>query len=96
MERALLGPVGQRQHALSDVWRTYLAHHPGEAARQPESPTGPLAVTHWTGRAPNKQPRRFDHIWATEHFRVQSVEHTQEGIAAGSDHALIVSRLAYQ
>ncbi len=96
MERALLGPRGDRKHDLADVWRTFLGTHEEQAeAIRAASPDGPLATTHYTGRGLNREPRRYDHLWATDDFRVLDVKHMEEGFAAGSDHALVVARLGY-
>jgi len=93
LERSLVGPRADRAHHLNDVWRTYLAAHPEIADTiRAEKPHGPLAVTHWTGRHP-RVPRRYDHIWASDDFEVLEVDHVQEGISAGSDHAVVRARL---
>ena len=93
LERSLVGPRPDRVHRLNDVWRTCLSAHPEEAdAIRNASPTGPLAVTHWTGQQP-RVPHRYDHIWASDAFDVLEVRHMQEGFSAGSDHALVWARL---
>jgi endonuclease/exonuclease/phosphatase family metal-dependent hydrolase len=95
MERALNGP--ERRHRLSDVWRTYLSEHPGQKRGLSRyQPTGPLAITHMTGRGAVRIPRRYDHIWVTPDFNVFDVRHMHEGFVAGSDHALVVARLAHR
>lgn len=94
LERALVGPAGERPHRLQDVWRTHLRDRPDLAsAIATENPLGPLAVTHRTGRHP-KQSRRYDHIWATPDLDVLEVRHLEEGFTAGSDHAVVWVRLA--
>jgi hypothetical protein len=42
-----------------------------------------------------RNPRRYDAIWANPHFRVGNVEYLYEqGVAAGTDHALVVADLS--
>jgi endonuclease/exonuclease/phosphatase family metal-dependent hydrolase len=56
-------------------------------------PSGPLAITHRTGRRKNSPGtgRRFDSVWVSPHWVVRHVEHLYEkGIAADSDHAPVV------
>jgi hypothetical protein len=72
----LLGP--SKTHPLDDAFRRWLADHPAGAGRPAATaPTGPLAITHRTGRRKNSPGtgRRFD------------------GIAAGSNHAVVVTDL---
>ena len=60
-------------------------------------PEGPLASTHPTGKRKNSSGtgRRFDSIWLTGHWTVQHISHLyDDGIAAGSDHALVITDLA--
>ena len=60
-------------------------------------PSGPLAVTHRTGRRRNSPgtDRRFDSVWVSRHWVVRCVKHLYEkGIAAGSDHAPVIVRPA--
>ena len=62
-------------------------------ARLRAKPSGPLAITHRTGKRKNSPgtDRRFDSVWVSHHWVVQHVEHLYEkGIAAGSDHAPVV------
>ena len=90
----MFGPA--KIHPLDDVLRQWLAAHPSGTGASAHSPLGPLAVTHRTGRRKNSPGtgRRFDAIWATRHWAVQSVHHLyDEGIAAGSDHAVVVADL---
>ena len=93
----LFGPG--KIHPLDDALRRWLADHPAEAAALSNRPSGPLAVTHRTGRRKNGFPgtgRRFDSIWITRHWAVQNISHLyDEGIAAGSDHAVIIADLAH-
>jgi hypothetical protein len=92
----LFGPG--KIHPLDDGLRRWLADHLAEAADAAGRPSGPLAVTHRTGRRKDGRPgtgRRFDSIWITRHWTVQHISHLyDEGIAAGSDHAVIVADLA--
>jgi hypothetical protein len=83
-------------HLLDDGLRRWLADNPAEAAALAGCPSGPLAITHRTGRRPNSPGtgRSFDSIWLTSHWTVRQVEHLyDEGIAAGSDHAVVVADL---
>ena len=92
----LFGP--DKIHPLDDGLRRWLADHPAEAAAVADHPSGPLAITHRTGRRKDGWPgtgRRFDSIWITRHWTVLHISHLyDEGIAAGSDHAVIVADLA--
>ena len=92
----LFGPG--KIHSLDDALRRWLADHPSDAQRiMTSAPAGPLAVTHRTGRRKNSPGtgRRFDSIWITRHWTVQHIEHLYEqGISAGSDHAVVIADLA--
>jgi hypothetical protein len=60
-------------------------------------PEGPLAITHPTSKRKNSSGtgRRLDSIWLTGHWTVQHISHLyDDGIAAGSDRALVVTDLA--
>jgi hypothetical protein len=90
----LFGPG--KTHSLQDALRRWLADHPGQAATLADRPYGPLAITHRTGRRKDSPGtgRRFDSIWITGHWTVQHIEHLYAaGIAAGSDHAVVVADL---
>jgi hypothetical protein len=91
----LFGPG--RIHPLDDALRRWLADHPGDAERFAASaPLGPLAITHRTGRRKDSPGtgRRFDCIWLSHHWSVQRIDHLYDsGIAAGSDHAVVVADL---
>jgi hypothetical protein len=90
----LFGPG--KIHPLDDALRRWLADHPAEAATLAHRPPGPLAVTHRTGkrRGLTGTGWRFDSIWLTSHWTVSRIEHLYDkGIAAGSDHAVIVADL---
>ena len=93
MERTLLGP--ERVHRLSDAWQTYLSEHPSLSLVR-HQPSGPLAVTHFTGGSRARYPVRYDHIWATPDLTVQDVRHLHEGFTAGSDHTSVVATLAHE
>jgi hypothetical protein len=90
----LFGP--DKLHSLDDALRRWLAAH----ADSQTTPAldGPLAITHRTGRRKNSpgNPRRFDSIWVSPHWKVRHIEHLyDEGVAAGSDHALVVVDLEH-
>jgi endonuclease/exonuclease/phosphatase family metal-dependent hydrolase len=91
----LFGPG--RIHPLEDALRRWLADHPGDAERLAASaPLGPLAITHRTGRRKDSPGtgRRFDCIWLSHHWSVQRIDHLYDGgIAASSDHAVVVADL---
>lgn len=95
-ERRLLH-VSEARHGLNDALRTWLADHPDALARiRADRPTGPLAVSHRTGRTNERlgNPRRYDHIYASADFEVRDVQYLyDEAIEAGSDHALVVCEL---
>lgn len=78
----LLGPG--KIHPLYDGLRRWLADNPAEAAALAGCPSGPLAITHGTGRRDSPGTgRRFDSIWLTSHWNVWNIEHLYaEGIAA--------------
>lgn len=91
----LFGPG--KIHPLEDGLRRWLADNPAEAAARAARPSGPLAVTHRTGRRRDSPGtgRRFDSIWLTSHWTVRHIEHLyDEGIAAGSDHAVVIADLS--
>lgn len=80
-------------HDLDDALRCWLALHPAEMDRLRTKASGPLAITHRTGKRKNSPgtERRFDSIWVSRHWVVRHIEHLYaEGIAAGSDHAPVV------
>jgi endonuclease/exonuclease/phosphatase family metal-dependent hydrolase len=88
----LFGP--DKKHDLEDALRCWLKFHPGEMDRlRSRNPSGPLAITHRTGRRKNSPGtgRRYDSVWISHHWIVRNVEHLYEaGIEAGSDHAPVV------
>ncbi len=83
----LLGP--DADHDLDDVLRAYLHHHPEELERiRAVRPGGPLAISHHV----SAQPVRHDHLWATRDLKVLDVQYLyDEAVAAGSDHALVLT-----
>lgn len=90
----MFGPA--KIHQLDDVLRRWLAANPSQTAALTNSPLGPLAITHRTRRRKNSPGtgRRFDAIWATPHWTVSAVYHLYDpGIAAGSDHAVVITDL---
>jgi len=88
----LFGPC--KVHDLDDALRRWLVLHPDEMGRlQASRPSGPLAITHRTGRRKNTPgtERRFDSVWVSRDWVVRNIEHLyQKGVAAGSDHAPVV------
>jgi endonuclease/exonuclease/phosphatase (EEP) superfamily protein YafD len=88
----LFGPG--KVHDLDDALRRWFALHPEEMDRlRASKPSGPLAITHRTGRRKDSPGtgRRFDCVWVSRHWVVRHIEHLyKEGIAAGSDHAPVV------
>jgi hypothetical protein len=88
----LVGP--DKVHDLVDALRCWLALHPDEMDRlRASQPSGPLAITHRTGRRKDSpgNPRRFDSVWVSRHWVVRHIEHLYEkGIEAGSDHAPVM------
>jgi endonuclease/exonuclease/phosphatase family metal-dependent hydrolase len=88
----LFGPG--KVHDLDDALRRWLAAHPDEVNKLRAShPSGPLAITHRTGKRKNSPGtgRRFDSVWVSRHWGVRHIEHLYDrGIAAGSDHAPVV------
>lgn len=91
----LWGPT--KVHELHDAYRVALANDPARfQAIRDLTPTGPLAVSYRTHRRIGKPstPWCFDGIWVTSGLRVLSVRYLyEEGIAAGSDHAVVVADL---
>ena len=94
----LFGPG--KKHTLGDALRRWIAEHPDHAAAfRANSLQGPLATTHRTGRRKDNPGtgRRFDSVWISSHWTVRNIEHLyDDGIAAGSDHALVVADLDLQ
>ena len=66
--------------------RRWLALRPDEMDRlRASKPSGPLALTHRTGRRKNSPgtERRFDSVWVSRHWAVRDIEHLYEkGIGA--------------
>jgi hypothetical protein len=94
--RAMICCSGQ-MHPLDDALRRWLADRPGGAERLAAS--APLRPGHHppTGRRKDSSGagRRFDCIWIPRHWTVQRIDHLYDaGIAAGSDHAVVVADLA--
>jgi hypothetical protein len=90
----LFGPQSQKVHDLDDAMRRWLALHPDEMDRlRAGKPSGPLALTHRTGRRKNSPgtERRFDSVWVSRHWVVRHIAHLYEkGMEAGSDHAPVI------
>ena len=77
----LVGP--EPIHGLRDVLRLYLA----------DRPDGPLTTSYCTDRA-GERKYRYDAIWVSSHFTVESVEYVyDEAIEAGTDHGLVLAGL---
>jgi len=97
-EDALTGP--DKVHPLTDCLRLWLDANPEELeAIRRERPTGPLRISHRTGKTNVRpgNPRRFDSVWVSEHLVVTDVSYDYEGaIAAGTDHALVTAGLAWR
>jgi exonuclease III len=91
----LWGPT--KVHGLQDAFRVALANDPARLqAIRDLNPAGPLAVSYRTRRRMGKPstPWRFDGIWVTSGLGVVSVNYLYEqGIQAGSDHAIVVADL---
>jgi endonuclease/exonuclease/phosphatase family metal-dependent hydrolase len=86
----LVGPAPV--HGLRDALRTHLATRPERVeAILSERPEGPLEVSYRTSDS-DEGRFRFDAIWLSPHFAVNSVEyHYDAAIAAGTDHALVIA-----
>lgn len=91
----LVGP--DKIHGLDDALRRWLDDHPDQLeAIRAERPTGPLAVSHYTGKGRERPgtPRRYDSLWVSGHFHIRAVEYLYEqSCAAGSDHAAVYTDL---
>jgi hypothetical protein len=85
------GPA--KTHRLNDAYRLWLEAHPEELASiRRLHPAGPLAESHWTGQRQQSPgtPRRFDSIWVSPEFAVETVTYRREAFEY-SDHAAIVA-----
>ena len=82
-----------REHDLADAYRLWLAENPDEFdSIVAERPDGPLAITHLRGG--KDIPCRYDQIWVSPEWRVESVQHlTGDSFEAGSDHAMVSAKL---
>lgn len=89
---------GAPQHRLRDAYRRWLDEHPDiKEDIQRERPSGPLAISHRTGKRKTSPgtPRRFDALWVSPDLAVRSAQYDYTGgVAAGSDHALVIADLA--
>jgi endonuclease/exonuclease/phosphatase family metal-dependent hydrolase len=86
-----------KAHDLEDALRRWLASHPNEMDRlRTTKQSGPLAVTHMTGKRKNSPgtPRRYDSVWVSRHWVVRHIQHCErvieEGRARLSDHAPVI------
>jgi hypothetical protein len=90
---------GRPEHQLDDAYRRWVDEHPEELEQiRAERPAGPLATSHRTGKRRDSRgfPRRFDALWIGPEIEVASIDYLYEaGIAAGSDHALVVAELTW-
>lgn len=83
-----------KAHHLQDALRVWLRENDEVAADlAAANPSGPLAITHRTGRrkASPGTARRYDCVWISDHFTVEAIDHPyEESVAAGSDHSAVV------
>lgn len=88
----LVGPAPI--HGLRDVMRSYLGDNPDDLRRiRADRPNGPLMTSYCTDAARERR-YRYDAIWASPHFAVESVEYLYEGaVEAGTDHALVLAEV---
>ena len=88
----LVGP--EPVHGLEDVLRLYLANRPDDLDLiRADRPNGPLMTSYCTDGAGERR-YRYDAIWVTSYFTVESVEYVyDEAIEAGTDHALVLAGL---
>ena len=88
----LVGP--EPIHGLRDVLRLQLADRPDELDMiRADRPDGPLTTSYCTDSA-GKRKYRYDAIWVSSHFTVESVEYVyDEAIEAGTDHGLVLAGL---
>lgn len=81
-------------HDLNDAFRLYLSKNEKDLERIIiESPDGPLAVSHRTGKRKEFKgnARRYDAVWVSNHYDVHNVKYLyEESVASGSDHSLVV------
>jgi len=88
----LVGP--KPIHGLQDAFRLYLGDHPDELDEiRADHPSGPLATSYCTNSSGDNK-YRYDAIWVSAHFAVESVEYVYgQAIDAGTDHALVQADL---
>jgi len=88
----LVGP--KPIHGLQDAFRLYLGDHPDELdVIRADHPSGPLATSYCTNSSGDNK-YRYDAIWVSAHFAVESVEYVyDQAIDAGTDHALVQADL---
>ncbi len=88
----LVGP--KPIHGLQDAFRLYLGDHPDELDEiRADHPSGPLATSYCTNSSGDNK-YRYDAIWVSAHFAVESVEYVyDQAIDAGTDHALVQADL---
>jgi endonuclease/exonuclease/phosphatase family protein len=95
---SLWGP--NLQHNLQDALRVWLNLRPADlAALVAERPTGPIAISHWTGKRllipGSGVARRYDSIWLSHDFAVLGVEYLTDLMPTLSDHAAVVADLGF-
>ncbi len=95
-EPVLVGP--EPRHDLKDAFRVYLNQNPAIAnAIRTLRPDGPLEVSYVRGRGQTKYLCRYDFIYVSDEFRVETVAyHYNEAVRAGSDHAVVMASLDLQ
>jgi exonuclease III len=83
------------QHGMRDAFRAVLAADPVRlAALLARRPGSALATTYLRGSRNQPVAERMDRVLVSEHLAVDEVEHLlADGLAAGSDHALVSVRL---
>lgn len=89
---------GRPHHRLHDAYRRWLNDDPARMqAVALERPSGPLAVSHHTGRRRSGPgvPRRYDSLWISPEIAISNITYNYENaIAAGTDHALLTAELS--
>jgi endonuclease/exonuclease/phosphatase family metal-dependent hydrolase len=83
-------------HRLRDAYRDYLDQNPDAYERLLGTPprNGPLAVTYTRGSKQHPTPDRFDYVFISNELSCTEMDHLyQQGVDAGSDHALVTATL---
>lgn len=88
----LIGPLAT--HGLQDVLRTMMAQVPNKADQIRADANSHALVTSYRTRS---RECRYDQVWASDEWQVVEVDYAyHEGLAAGSDHAMVVVDLAVE